>query len=516
MRAINTNYRFWIPAGLLFILALCVVAAFITEWPMRYLVPDFMVICGIIGLSGWWVLLTGRFRWRFLLIEIGVAAILIVLAMATLRYDGSAHGGRPLAFTWKWTPTIEESLAAFPATAEPSAIPASSADDPDLADFPGFLGEEHDGVAADLGFDPDWAANPPEELWRIQVGLGWSAFVVGGERAVTQEQRSEEELVTCYHVRTGQLLWSHSDSARFNEAMGGIGPRATPTIVGDVVYALGATGILNALKLDSGELIWRRSTLKDGGGTNLMWGKSASPLVVADLVIVTGSNSTDKAVLAYDRANGDLVWTAGRGPASYSTPRLLNIGGVEQVVAVLGENVSGFEPATGELLWQYEWPGAHPKVAQPLQAKPQQLLVTASYSTPSTLIDIQRSEDGTWSTKEIWGLRQMKTKFSSAVIKDGYAYGIDEGKLICMNVATGKRVWKGGRYGYGQNLMVGDKLLIQAENGDVALVQLTPDDYVEVARISVLGDGKTWNAPALAGKYLLVRNDHEAVALLLH
>ncbi len=505
------NYRFWIPLTLIFASTAILNTLFLIEHHMRVILvyPTLILTALLVGL--WWVFLAGRFRWKSLLAGIFGTALLIAFAATTLRYDGSANGALPASFTWKWTEKPGENLEALPVPAESPSLAQSR--DPDLADFPSFLGAAMDGFVPDPGLNPDWETNPPEELWRIPIGLGWSAFSVVGERAVTQEQRGGDELVTCYHVQTGQLLWSHTDPARFSEAMGGDGPRATPTIRDGVVYVLGATGILNALHLSDGKLLWTRPVLEELGLANVEWGKSASPLVLENLVVVTGGENEANAVLAFDRETGKPVWQSGDGPASYSSPVLLNLDGKDQVVTILGDNVSGFDPETGDRLWRFDWPGGFPKVAQPIQVSPNQVLVAASYGTPTNLLQLTVGDP--WTVESIWDASQMKTKFSSPIVVDGHAYGLDEGKLIAMDVATGKRVWKGAKYGYGQNLRVGDRyLLIQAETGDVALVQIDPEAFTELGRISPL-TSKTWNAPALAGNYLLVRNDREAVCLKL-
>ncbi|MEM7012705.1 MAG: PQQ-binding-like beta-propeller repeat protein, partial [Verrucomicrobiota bacterium] len=377
--------RLWIPITIIIVLVALNVVSFASESTMRFIVPPFSIFLGILGLSTWWIFLAGKFRWKFWLGEIGVTILLILFGMATLKYDGSAHGGMPIAFKWKWSPEVEDGIGELPVAAGNVEIGAG---DPDLADFPAFLGPKQDGIVEDPGLNPDWSANPPEELWRIPVGLGWSAFSIVGERAVTQEQRGEQELVTCYHVKTGQLIWAHEDTARFSEAMGGVGPRATPTIADGVVYALGATGILNAINLESGELLWTRDSLADGGGGNIEWGKSGSPVLTEEFVIVTGSESAQNGLIAYRRDNGEIAWQAGTGPASYSTPQLLEFGGVEQLVNVFGKNVSGFDPKTGAQLWTHDWPGSSPKVANPLRYNDGQLLVTTSYTAPSKLLNI--------------------------------------------------------------------------------------------------------------------------------
>lgn len=504
----------WFPIILFLLLGALLSIAFLKEdhmmHTMRWMIFDLSVIIAVLGMTIWWVFLAGKIRWKFLLVELGVIVVLTGAAALTLEYKGSESGDDPIQFGCKWTPKPDADLATLPDSGDANVAVESAPTDPDLADFPGFLGPERDGVVEDPGFATNWDENPPKELWRIRVGVGWSGFAVSGERAVTLEQRNEEELVTCYHVKTGEFLWAHREETRFSESMGGDGPRSTPTIADGVVYALGATGSLHALNVEDGSVVWTRPTLKDAGNSSSFYGETSSPLVTDEFVIVTvGGSKNSPSVLAYDRESGNLAWKSGNGPASYSSPRLLELDGQKQVVGVFGDHVAGFKLENGERLWRYEWPGNLPKVAQPIQTAPQQLLVTASYGVPSALLNIDGSK-----AEPVWEVVQMKTKFSSAVVRGDYAWGIDEGKLICMDIATGKRRWKGGRYGFGQNLLVGDHILIMAERGDVVLVEANPDEHVETARFPVL-DSKTWNAPALAGKYLLVRNDREAVGLKL-
>jgi len=504
--------RLWLPIGTVLLLAAWVGWGYASEHTMR--VPFLMMslVLALLVLGFWWCFLSGAFRWRSLLGGMVALAVLITGGIMTLRWEGSVDGATPFRLVWKWTPPAEEGLVKLETvTAE---VPDELVVPPGLADCPRFLGEAGNGVVPDPGLAPDWESNPPEELWRVRVGVGWSAFAVSGRWAVTQEQREEAELVTCYDVLTGELLWAHREETRFEEAMGGPGPRATPTIRDGMVYAMGATGLLHALDLETGKARWRTDLRATQDLRLQEWGFAASPLVVDDLVIVTGGRAKEAAdgspvVFAYERDSGSLRWRYGPGPAAYSSPRLLEINGDPQVVVILGEAVVGLSPGAGEEQWRFPWPGTFPKVSQPIQVAPDQLLVTSSYGMQSHLLRIEGAR-----VEAVWTGHQMKTKFSSPVVKDGYAYGLDEGKLICMEVATGDRVWKGARYGYGQNLLVGPFLMIQAERGDVVLTRPEPERHVELARISPLTH-KTWNAPCLAGRFLLVRNDREAVCLRL-
>lgn len=505
------SHRFWIPALILLLTAGILIYVFATGHFVRY----FLIYPALTGASLlvwlWWVFLAGKFRWKSLLLGLLVIGGIVALFRFAVRLDGSANGGSAPRFAWKWSPTVEDGLKKLP---EAGTSIVSAERDPDLIDSPSFLGPNGDGHLPNPGLETDWANHPPEELWRCQVGLGWSSFSVEGDRAVTQEQRGGEEMVTCYHAQTGQFLWSHSDPVRFSEPMGSDGPRATPTLRDGTVYAMGATGILNALNIENGGLLWSRSILEELGQENIEWGKSASPLIAGNLAIATGGNSENACVLALDRLSGDTVWKAGDGPASYSSPVLMNLLGTEQIVAVLGDNVTSFDPPSGKILWRFDWPGTFPKAAQPIRVDSGQLLVTSSYGVSSHLLRVE-NDGGTWKVEAVWTQKQMKTKFSSVLVSGEYSYGLDEGKMICMEIATARRVWKGGRYGYGQNLLIGDSLiLVQTEPGDVVLVEATPEEHRELARISPLSS-KTWNAPTLAGKFLFVRNDREAVCLKL-
>jgi outer membrane protein assembly factor BamB len=225
-------------------------------------------------------------------------------------------------------------------------------------------------------------------------------------------------------------------------------------------------------------------------------------------VIVTGGVAPGPAVLAFDRLTGHPVWSAGEDAASYASPVLATLAGREQIVSVNQNTVTGHDVATGAILWIWDWPAKMPKPAQAQPAGADRLFVSASYGMGSALLEVRREGDAL-AVSAVWKKLQMKTKFSNVCIVDGHAYGLDEGRLACIDVATGSRKWRGANYGYGQNLLVGNHLLVQAENGSVALVEASPDGFREIATLKALRD-KTWNNPALAGEYLLVRNDREA------
>jgi outer membrane protein assembly factor BamB len=380
-----------------------------------------------------------------------------------------------------------------------------------------------------VGLDPDWEKHPPREVWRRSgdkaVGPAWSAFAVAQGRAVTQEQRGGFELVVCYHVPDGALMWSHKDEGRFSEFQGGDGPRATPTIVGDRVFTMGASGRLTCLELDTGKVVWSKNVLDDNNQADKvpMWAKSNSPLVydektadgVRQFVVVTLGEDQKNPKLspilaAYDGKNGDHIWAAGAGGSHYSTPILTTLAGTKQVVSVNANSVTGHDPATGTVLWEYPWESMFAKCSQPITIGDDKLFLSQGYGVGCLTIQVSK-EGEKWNVpKQLWAQKTMRTTFSNAVVYKDHVYGLDDGVLQCIDLNTGKNKWRAGRYRYGQVLGVDDLLIVQAEDGKVFLVAADPEKHRELAELDAL-HSKTWNNPVLVGKYLLLRNAEEAV-----
>jgi outer membrane protein assembly factor BamB len=458
-----------------------------------------------------------------------------------LRTDGSLGAGSE--FRWRWTPTAEERLLATtvpippPAatSAEPAAptapavsAPAAAVAAPNLPEaashaastaavaspeWPGFRGPNRDGVVRSTRINTDWAASPPTLLWRQPIGPGWSSFAVQGDLFYTQEQRGDEEIVACYRVSTGEVVWQHRDPVRFWESNGGAGPRATPAIAGGRVYAFGATGILNALDAATGRVLWSRQVATETETETPMWGFSSSPLVVDDVVIVAASGR----LAGYDRTSGAPRWMAPRRGGGYSSPHLVAIDDRPQVVLQSGPGVMAVSPADGAVLWQHAWSDSA-TIVQPAQVPGGDLLINSIVPTGGLgvrRIGVTRSAAG-WTTVERWTSTGLKPYFNDFVVHREHAYGFDGAILSCISLADGARVWKGGRYGNGQMVLLAeqDVLLVIAEEGDLAVVSATPGGFKELARMSAL-DGKTWNHPVVVGNILLVRNGQEVAAYRL-
>ncbi|MBL9201118.1 MAG: PQQ-like beta-propeller repeat protein [Opitutaceae bacterium] len=384
------------------------------------------------------------------------------------------------------------------------------------ADFPQFLGPERTGVLAGPALEPDWAARPPRELWRIAVGAGWSGFAIAGSRAVTQEQRGTQECVTCYDLATGKLLWKHEDATRYATPIGGEGPRATPTIAGGTVFTLGATGRLNALDLATGARRWTHDLPVETGATMPEWGYSGSPLVLDGRVVVSAGGPGGKSLLAFRAEDGERVWSAGEAEAGYSAPFVATLAGRRQILAFNHRRISAHDAGDGALLWEHPMGRGYPHVAVPVIAGPDRVMFSAGYGVGTELLEIKPAPGGAggFAAERVWHSLKLKAKFANPFARDGFLYGLDDGILTCLDLRDGAVKWKEGRYGHGQTLLVGDLLLLTAENGELVLLRPTLEVPNELRRHRVFSS-KTWNPPALAGDLLLMRNDLEAVALRL-
>jgi outer membrane protein assembly factor BamB len=351
-------------------------------------------------------------------------------------------------------------------------------------------------------------------LWKQPVGGGYASFVVAAGRAFTIEQRRNQEVVAAYDVQTGREIWTNGWSANFQESMGGDGPRATPTYHEGRVYALGAEGELRVLDAAKGTVVWRRNILTDNQADNLTWGMSAAPLIVDDKVIVLPGGTRGSSVVAYNKATGDVVWRSLNDEAGYTSPMVVTLGGVRQLLIVTASRAVGLTVDGGQLLWEYPWRTFNGiNVAQPIVFEhdgTQRIFLSASYGTGAAVFEVAKAGDQ-FQTKTVWENQRMKNKFSSSVLHNGFIYGLDESILACLDANTGELKWKGGRYGYGQIVLAGDHIIVLTEDGEVALVNATPDRHEEVARFEAIR-GKTWNHPVIAEGRLLVRNLQEMAA----
>ena len=393
----------------------------------------------------------------------------------------------------------------------------------------GYLGATRDGVITDSALSEDWAGHPPEILWTKNCGLGWSSFAVTETSLFGQEQLSTGDCVTARDLNTGELLWSTAEGTDgFTSGLGGDGPRATPTLhviesedsSRLVLFAVGPTGLLSCLNASTGDVLWKTNLMEEFPGDELIHGVCGSPLVIDDMVVVAPTTNTGPGLVAFDSTDGTLVWKcASDWRASYASPALMTICDRPQIVFHAGPGVLGINPTDGIVLWQYEWTNEFKTNAtQPLQEldHPNDLFVATGYKGGAARIAITETDSGELEAKEVWSTRKtMKTKFCNVAQFGDALVGLDNGILCAVDINSGKRLWKKGRYGHGQMLKIGEHLLIVEEKGDVRILKPDTKGHNPVGDSVKALDRKTWNHPVLIDERLILRNDQEIICMRL-
>jgi outer membrane protein assembly factor BamB len=449
-------------------------------------------------------------------VRVATVAALIAGAFALgywdlIRFDGM-WGDFHSAKHWRWEKTAEET---FLAELKPSAAPAKNAEPLGKVQWSEFRGPKRDGAVPGVVLDVDWKSRAPKEIWKHKVGPGWASFSAAGNRLFTQEQRGENEDVVCYDAKTGEERWVHESKARFDESMGGVGPRATPTLSGGMLYVQGAAGLLQCLDPLTGTLKWERDLIKEANRKKPpIWGYASSPLIVGDKVVAysAGEEEDQKSsglLLAFDLSTGEPKWNAVVGNSSYSSPQLARLAGHDLVLFWGKTGLTAVDAHSGKAAWNYDWLFEGYRVVQPLLLSETTLLLGTGMGNGTRRVEMT-DDKGEVKFEDRWTSKDMKPDFNDYVAFNGYLYGLDHNILCCVDLATGVKKWKNGRYGNGQILLLPDagQLLILSESGDLVVVRANPSKFEEVARQKVL-EGKTWNHPVLVGNRVYVRNAEE-------
>ena len=485
--------------------------------------PLAVVITIPLGVAGFAIGLIMTSQWlSFRRTLVGALACLAFSGLSDLVRNEGAWGDFSFDLHWRWSPTPEERFLAERAEgkkSEPAELNVTEGEFPE-ASWSGFRGSNRDGVVENSRIDADWEANPPEEKWRFKVGPAWSSFAVAGEMLFTQEQRGEQESAVCYSAENGQEIWANAIESRFTEALGGLGPRATPTLSGDKLVSQGAAGWLRCNDARTGELLWKVDIKQVADCSIPMWGFSCSPLCVeteqGDLTIVHTGAAGDKGIMAFSMSDGSVAWSVPAGKQSYGSLQDVQLLG-KRAIAILSERGAEFlEPETGVSIFLYDWKHTGYRALQPLMIGDDRMLIPTGMGSGTRLVQLAKDKDGAISGKEVWTSRRLKPDFNDILVHEDNLFGFD-GEIFCsLKLADGKLNWKGGRYGKGQAILLADAgvIIVLSEKGDLVLLKATPDGHKELYRAPAL-EGRTWNHPVLIGNQLYLRNDKEAVCYTL-
>jgi outer membrane protein assembly factor BamB len=391
------------------------------------------------------------------------------------------------------------------------------ADDPNAPhDWPQWRGPRRDGLSLESGLNWNWPEVGPKKLWEAKSGEGYSTFAVAAGRVFTILQDGDDEAVVCWDANTGKEQWRFRYPAHFGDFQGS-GPRSTPTIDGDRVYTVGATGVFHCLSAANGERIWRHDLLEEFGANNLTWGVSFSPLVEGDLVLTNPGGRGGKSVVAFDKISGDVAWQALDDSAGYSSPIAVTAAGRRQAIFFTGSYVLGIDPADGTVLWKYPWKNSTDvNAATPIffsaqtgDAQSDYVFVSCNYGKGCCLLKLSATDDGIV-PQRVYESTRMRNHFSSSVCVGTYLFGFDDNMLACMDLRTGEICWKQRGFDKGSLTIVDGRLVILGEYGWLAVADATPEEYREVASFQ-FSESKCWTVPVIANRRLYLRDESRLV-----
>jgi outer membrane protein assembly factor BamB len=372
------------------------------------------------------------------------------------------------------------------------------------SDWHQFRGSHRNGTA-EVHYDfSDQPAAEPVILWQKEIGSGFSEIVVSDNMVYTMigekiDSISGWEFLVCHDLLTGEEIWKvEIDKIFIDEDDWGDGPRSTPVVDDHDIYCFSASGKLASVSRADGKKRWAIDFVEQYGSTRPRWGYSTSPLLVDNMVIMEVGGVESMGFAAFNKDDGEIIWAAETITSAYNSPISVNIDGETQIIFANASKLFSFSPS-GNLLWTFDMPVRSP-MASPLFIAPDKLFVSAANDAGSFIIKINNNIP-----EQLMTSNQMRNDWSSSTYKDGYIYGFNVATLQCMNAESGARQWLKRGFGKGSLIMVGNRLVVLSDQGALTIVEVTPDEYKEIATVDIL-EGRSWTAPSFSNGKLLVRN----------
>jgi outer membrane protein assembly factor BamB len=370
------------------------------------------------------------------------------------------------------------------------------------ASWPQWRGANRDGISKETGLLKQWPENGPPLLWTAKgAGGGYSSFSVANGRLYTMGLRGDQEHVIAFDAATGKQAWATPAGKAFRNDRGD-GPRGTPTIDGDRLYALGGSGDLSALDVKTGKVIWTMNLLEKFGGSNITWGISESPLIIGEKLLVN-AGGPDASIVALNKKDGSLIWKSQSDRAGYSSGMPVQVGNTTQVVFFTNKRAIGLDLKDGKLMWDYPRAANNvANVATPI-VRGNRVFISSDYGTGAGLVEIKA--DG--QASEVYFTKDMRNHHSSSILIGDHLYGFSGGILTAMRFDTGEVAWKDRSVGKGSIVFADGHLYAFSENGVVGLVEATPAGYREKGRFRIQQENlPTWSHPVVAGGRLYIRD----------
>lgn len=373
-------------------------------------------------------------------------------------------------------------------------------------DWPQWRGPNRDGISLEKGWKAQWTAEGPKQLWKVNVGIGYSSMSVANGRIFTMGNVSEVDHVYCLDANTGKEIWKHSYPCSSKDPNGYPGPRCTPTVDGKFVYSVSRDGQLFCLNFDDGKVVWKKDYKSDYGAKVPQWGFSTSPLVEGNMLIIE-TGAPGASVIALDKVTGKELWKIGDDKVGYSSPVAFTAGKERDLAIFSANGIVGRNAKDGRELWRYDWKTSYDVNAATPIVSGTKVFISSGYNTGCALIDFSSKP------RVVWQNKNMRNHVNSCVLYAGHLYGFDEKDLKCVDFESGKVKWSEGSFGKGSLIVADGKLLIYSDNGRLATAEATPGGYKEISTAQVLGGKSTWSLPTLANGKIFCRSSENLIAL---
>ncbi|MHB1422252.1 MAG: PQQ-binding-like beta-propeller repeat protein, partial [Gemmataceae bacterium] len=405
-------------------------------------------------------------------------------------------------------------------------------DEPAEESWPQWRGPRRDGYVRMADLSTKWPQEGPPLLWQKPIGLGYSSFAVKDGRLYSLFQEGEKEIVACWRVADGEEVWRYPYDCH-SRVSDYPGPRSTPTLDGERVYTVGSDGKLLCLDAASGSPRWQKDLLKEFHAATPKWGVAFSPLIDGDLVFTCPGGGYGNSLAAFNKISGELVWNSLDDVAGYSSPLAVTIAGTRQIVFFMGQTLVGVQASDGKLCWRYPWTTSYDvNAATPVLIEArvgdkllQYIFISSGYDRGCALLKIGPASltsssnsagkasrvkgSSGFEVKKVYTGKQLCSHFASPVQRGEYLFGIDDSRLICMNVRSGKVLWKRPGVKKGSLLRLNDYLLVLFEEGKLQLLDAAAEKPGPIAEARPFRGGRCWTMPVVADGKLFLRNEDQ-------
>lgn len=441
------------------------------------------------------------------------AWIVPLLIWLPTRSEGFAASFAP-ELRWRWSADVEQRtrIANSRSETKQSSLRVVTKVELQDGDWPRFRGLNSDGIADDRGLQLS-EKTVAKLVWKRAIGPAWSSVIVVDGLLYTQEQRDSQEAVVCLEATTGVEIWSYSYEARFDDQtkVSGTGPRSTPTFANGKIYSVGGTGIVTCLSSVDGKLVWQRELSNDCKTPVAMWGFSSSPTIQSDRCFLVGGGNKDGAqdAICYDASTGDIRWSSSGRGETYSSPKIADLCGEQQLIVSVGRSIVGRNIVDGAERWRVKLKGMGNTMLLPIQLAKNKLLLASGEGDGTGLYEIQHVGEE-WRAVEKWSSSRLRPDFNDVVVLDDFILGLTKGLLTCVDSKDGQMLWKKFRFESGQLIALPNQhcVLVLSEQGELNLIRIEANEPKLLLNWAAI-QGKTWNHPVLVGNQVFCRNAEE-------